>query len=109
MNTKYQIKYLDDPENNFGPENGGAQVVTNVRAGYLAECPNVGKFLQNLHFTLPVEDEIMGAILFDGVEAPKAAEAWLKANEPVWSAWLDGVTTLDGEPAETALAKGLGL
>jgi len=109
MNTKYQIKYLDDPENTFGPGNGGATVSTNVRGGYLAECPNVGGFLKNLSFTLAIEDEIMGAMLFDGVEAPKAAEAWLKANKPVWSAWLDGVTTLDGSPAVPALAKTLGL
>jgi len=109
MNTKYQIKYLDDPENTFGPDNGAATVSTNVRFGYLAECPNIGGFLKNLHFTLAIEDEIMGAVLFDGVEPPKAAEAWLKANKPVWSAWLDGVTTLDGSPAVPALSKSLGL
>jgi glycine betaine/proline transport system substrate-binding protein len=109
MNTKYQMKYLDDPDNHFGPDNGAATVSTNVRGGYVAECPNVGKFLQNLHFTLPMEDEIMGAILYDGIEAPKAAETWLKANKPVWSEWLDGVTTLDGDPAVPALSKALGL
>ena len=109
MNTKYQIKYLEDPDNHFGAHNGAATVSTNVRGGYLAECPNIGKFLQNLHFTLPMEDEIMGAILFDGAEPPKAAEAWLKANQPVWSGWLDGVTTLDGDPAVPALSKSLGL
>ncbi len=109
MNTKYQIRYLADPDNHFGPDNGAATVSTNVRGGYLAECPNIGKFLQNLNFTLPMEDEIMGAILFDGVAPPVAAETWLKANKPVWSAWLDGVTTLDGDPAVPALSKSLGL
>jgi glycine betaine/proline transport system substrate-binding protein len=109
MNTKYQIKYLDDAENTFGADNGAATVSTNVRFGYQAECPNIGTFLKNLHFTLAVEDQIMGSILFDGVEPPKAAEAWLKANKPVWSAWLDGVTALDGSPAAPALSKSLGL
>jgi len=109
MNTKYQIKYLDDPDNHFGPDNGAATVSTNVRGGYVAECPNIGKFLQNLHFTLPMEDEMMGAILFDGAEPAKAAEAWLRANKPVWSGWLGGVTTLDGDPAVPALSKSLGL
>ena len=30
------------------------------------ECPNVGKLLANLEFTLPLESEIMGKILDDG-------------------------------------------
>ena len=109
MNTKYQIKYLDDPADSFGPDNGAASVMTNVRAGYLGECPNVGAFLKNLSFTLPAEDEIMGAVLFDGAPPAKAAEAWLRVNKPVWSAWLAGVTTLDGQPAVPALAKSLGI
>ena len=36
------------------------------------ECPNVGKFLTNLVFSLKMENEIMGAILNDSAE-PKAA------------------------------------
>jgi glycine betaine/proline transport system substrate-binding protein len=109
MNTKYQMKYLDDPENNFGPDNGAATVFTNVRTGYLVECPNIGRFLKNLAFTLPIEDAVMGAILFDQVEAPKAAEHWLKTNPAIWAPWLDGVTTFDGKPAGDALKNSLGI
>ena len=51
----------------FRPElRRGDVVATNTRAGYVAECPNQGKFLQNLSFTLAMENEIMGAILNDG-------------------------------------------
>jgi len=108
MNTKYDIRYLDDPQAVFGPNQGAATIYTNVRAGYLAECPNIGKFLENLQFTLPIEDTVMGKILFDGVETPKAAEDWLKANPDAWSKWLDGVTAFDGGPGADTLRRSLG-
>jgi len=109
MNSKYKMSYLSGGDDVFGPNFGGATVFTNVRAGYAGECPNVGTFVKNLSFTLPMENEVMGAILFDGVEAPKAAEAWLKANPAAWEAWLAGVTTFDGKPGLEAAKKSLGL
>ena len=109
MNVKYQIRYLDDPTNTFGPDNGGAAVFTNVRGGYLQDCPNMAVFLKSLQFTLPDEDKIMSAMVFGGVAAPEAAEAWLRANPAAWSPWLDGVTTVDGKPALPAVQASLGL
>ena len=49
-------------------------------AGYTNGMPEpVGKLLQNLEFTLAMENEIMGAILDDGEEPEdEAAAAWLK-------------------------------
>jgi len=76
---------------------GEATVITNVRAGYTAECPNVGKLLSNLTFDLAMEGAIMDAILTDGATADDAAMQWLKLNPGVINAWLDGVTTFDGQ------------
>jgi glycine betaine/proline transport system substrate-binding protein len=59
MNNKYEMRYLEGGDEVFGPNYGGASVFTNVRAGYLEECPNVGTFLKNLKFTLPMENELM--------------------------------------------------
>jgi glycine betaine/proline transport system substrate-binding protein len=56
-----------------------------------------------------MENEVMGKILFDGEEADKAAEEWLKANPTAWTAWLDGVTTFDGKPGLDAVKASLGL
>jgi glycine betaine/proline transport system substrate-binding protein len=97
MNSKYDMKYLAGGDDVFGPDYGGATVFTNTRAGYVGECPNVGKLITNLKFTLPMENEVMGKILFDKEEAPAAAEEWLKAHPDAWMAWLDGVTTIDGK------------
>jgi glycine betaine/proline transport system substrate-binding protein len=109
MNSKYKMSYLAGGDDFFGPDYGGATVYTNTRAGYVADCPNAGKFITNLVFSLPMENEVMGKILFDGEEADKAAEEWLKANPTAWTAWLDGVTTFDGKPGLDAVKASLGL
>ena len=103
MNAKFDMTYLEGGDDWFGPDLGGATVYTNTHAGYVAACPNVGKLLENLSFTLPMENEIMGAILNDNADPEVAAAAWLKANPDTWAGWLDGITTLDGGDAKTAV------
>jgi glycine betaine/proline transport system substrate-binding protein len=107
MNANFEMTYLTGGDDYFGPNLGGAIVATNTRAGYVAECPNTGKFLQNLSFTLAMENEIMGAILNDGADPRDAAKAWLAANPATWEPWLEGVTTIDGGDAKAAVAAAL--
>ena len=102
MNANFDLTYLEGGDDFFGPDLGGATVHTNTRAGFVEECPNVGKLLTNLEFTLAMENEIMGAILDDGEEPRDAATAWIKANPDVLDTWLDGVTTVDGGDAMAA-------
>jgi len=109
MNANFEMAYLDGGDDFFGPDLGGASVLTNTRAGYGKECPNVGRLLDNLMFSLRMENEIMGAILNDGEEPEDAAKAWLKANAGILDAWLSGVTTVDGKAALPAVRKALGL
>lgn len=107
MNANFKLTYLTGGDEFFGPNLGGATIYTNTRKGYVAECPNTGKFLENLVFTLPMENEIMGKIL-DGGEDPKvAAKQWLVGHPEVWGAWLDGVTTKDGGDAKAAVEAAL--
>ena len=96
MNANFEMAYLEGGDDVFGPNLGGATVHTNVRKGYVADCPNAGKLISNLKFTLKMENEIMGAILNDGTDPEKAATNWLQANPGVMDAWLAGVTTFDG-------------
>jgi len=106
MNANYSLKYLTGGEDFFG---GEGVVNTVTRKGFVEECPNVGALLKNLDFSLPMENEIMGKILNDGEDADDATEEWLKANPDVLEAWLDGVTTVDGEPGLPAVKEQLGL
>ncbi len=109
MNANFEMTYLSGGDDWFGPDYGGATVYTVVRAGYVAECPNVGRFIGNLRFTLEMENEVMKAILEDGAEPEDAATAWLRANPEVLEAWLEGVTTIDGGDGLAAVRAHLGL
>jgi glycine betaine/proline transport system substrate-binding protein len=109
MNKNFDITYLTGGDDWFGPNYGGATVYTNVRKGYLEECPNVGQLLKNQKFTLPMENEIMGAILDDGQAPEAAASGWLKQHPEVLETWLDGVTTVEGEPGLPAVKEHLGM
>ena len=109
MNANFTLTYLSGGDDVFGPNFGGAEVYTNVRAGYTEECPNVGTFIKNLKFSLPMENEIMGSILNDGDDPEDAATKWLKANGAAVEPWLAGVTTRDGGDALAAVKDKLGL
>ncbi|QPC85338.1 choline ABC transporter substrate-binding protein [Mesorhizobium sp. NBSH29] len=98
-----KIVYLDGMgDSGFG----AATVHTNVRKGYVAECPNAGKFISNLKFTLSMENEMMDAILKGG-NADTVASDWLKKNPDAVTPWLDGVTTFDGGDAAAAVKAAL--
>jgi glycine betaine/proline transport system substrate-binding protein len=111
MNTRFQIRYLTGGDDTFGPNFGGATIYTNTRAGYLKDCPNIGRLLKNLEFTLADESLLMGAILDQHQEPKAAARAWLDKNPQILSRWLDGVETYDGQPVvksrDTSHDKGL--
>ena len=108
MNNNFDLVYLSGGDDFFGPDYGGAEVFTNVRAGYLKECPNVGALLTNLKFTVPMEGEIMVAI-DNGEEPNNAAGDWLRANPAALDEWLAGVKTIDGKDALSAVKGHLGI
>ena len=105
MNMRFDLKYLEGGDSIFGANYGGATIYTLTRKGYSSECPNVGRLLTNLKFSLRGESEMMAAILDRHEQPDIAAAEWLKANPTVTKAWLDGVTTFDGAPALAALAR----
>ncbi len=97
------ITYLDGMgDSGFG----AATVETNVRKGYMTECPNAGKFISNLKFSLDMEGAIMDEILKGG-DANSAAKAWLQKNPDAVTPWLEGVTTFDGGDASAAVKAAL--
>jgi glycine betaine/proline transport system substrate-binding protein len=104
MNMRFDLRYLTGGDAVFGPNFGGAAVYTNTRAGYSAQCPNLGRLLRNLSFTVQGESELMSSIL-DRHQAPEAAAtAWLGTHPERVAGWLQGVRTFDGRPAIAAVA-----
>ncbi len=105
MNMRFDLRYLSGGDAVFGPNFGGATIYTNTRAGYSAACPNLGRLLSNLKFTLIGETQMMDAILNQHQQPEIAARAWLQAHPDAVAAWLAGVSTFDGRPALAALRK----
>jgi glycine betaine/proline transport system substrate-binding protein len=109
MNTSFDIQYLTGGDKQFGPDFGAATVSTQVRKGYLQECPNVGKLLQQLEFDIDFENKGMGHLINDGKSQEDAAKAMIAAEPQRLDKWLEGVNTVDGAPALPAVKAALGL
>lgn len=109
MNTELEIEYLTGGDDFYGPNYGGATVHTQVRKGYLDECPNVGKLLTQMTFDVAIESEGMGYILEDGEDPNDAAAKLLMAHPEYLENWLQGVTTKDDRDGLSAVRAHLGL
>ena len=106
MNANFDLRYLEGGEEFFG---GEGNVYTVTRAGFVEECPNVGQLLQNMQFTLPMENEIMGLILDEGMSPDAAVQQWFQENPGILDGWLEGVTTTSGEPGLPAVRSSFGI
>jgi glycine betaine/proline transport system substrate-binding protein len=109
MNNDFPIAYLTGGDAYYGPDLGAATVHTQVRKGYLDECPNVATLLKNITFDVPLENEGMGYLIHDSMSPTDAATKALKAHPAYLDKWLAGVTTLDGSDGTAAVKKALGL
>jgi glycine betaine/proline transport system substrate-binding protein len=100
MNLRFKIQYLAGGDATFGPDFGGATINTVTRSGLSQQCPNLGRLLHNLKFTLRGESEIMAAILDRHEQPDVAAQEWLRSHPELVSSWLAGVSRLDGQPPQ---------
>lgn len=103
MNVKHKLTYLSGGDAEFGPDFGGATVHTVARKDWVAECPNAAQLFKQLVFTVDMENVLMGNILDDAMSAEEAAKGWIAANPDAVKPWLEGVTTLDGQPGLDAV------
>ena len=106
MNDRFKMRYLMGGDSVFGPNYGSATVATDVRTGYLQQCPNVGRLLHNLAFGVEDENALMQAVTDTGDPAI-AATKWLRVHPDRLHGWLDGVQTADGKPGEAAVLASL--
>lgn len=109
MNRRFEMAYLDGGDDHFGPDFGGATVYTLAPAGYSERCPNVGRLLKNLTFSLDMENEIMGYMLDEGMDPQAAAVRLVKRYPELVDRWLSGVTTRDGGNGAAAVKSHLGM
>jgi glycine betaine/proline transport system substrate-binding protein len=104
MNERGDMTYLKgSTAETFGPDDGTATVWTNVRKGFEQDQPNAARLFKNLTFDVSEMNAIMTVLFKDKSLKPRqAALKWVKANPEKYKAWLEGVTTLEGQPAVPA-------
>ncbi|WP_462380053.1 choline ABC transporter substrate-binding protein [Pseudomonas sp. Marseille-QA0892] len=102
MNVQLEMDYLTGSDDALGENDGAATVETVVAKGYMQQCPNVGRLLSNLTFTVEQESRLMAPIM--DRQNPKAvARDWLKNHPQDLQTWLSGVTTFEGKDGLAAL------
>jgi glycine betaine/proline transport system substrate-binding protein len=108
MNVQQKITYLSGGDDVFGANYGEAKVYTVTATDLATRCPNVDKLINNLEFSVDMENQVMLPIM--AKISPKiAAKTWLKKNPASLDKWLDGVQTVDGKPGLPAVKKYLGV
>jgi len=105
MNMQFDLRYLSGGDATFGPNYGGARVLTLTRVGYVRECPNIGRFLRNLEFTTRGESEVMHAIISGHLAPEVAASTWLSKHPETVQRWLDGVHVFNARGAGTRVQR----
>ncbi|WP_311944848.1 ABC transporter substrate-binding protein [Halomonas piscis] len=103
MNLDFDMRYLDDPKDLFGENNGESQVLTLMRTPYADAHPNLVDFFDG--FTFSAEEQSWMINEFGQKErAPDAvAREWLQDHPERVQAMLEDVTTRDGDPAWPAV------
>lgn len=99
MNLELPMRYLEDPENLFGENNGESDVLTLLRNDYAKANPNIVTFFEQFIFTA---EEQSGMIqTFGQEERPLSdvAEQWISDHPERIEAMLADVATTDGDPA----------
>ena len=108
MNVQHGITYLSGGDDVFGPNYGEAKVYTVTSTDLATRCPNVGKLISNMEFSVDMENKVMLPIM-EKTAPNAAAKKWLKENPAALNKWLDGVQTVSGKPGLPAVQKVLSL
>ncbi|RTQ99165.1 ABC transporter substrate-binding protein [Halomonas nitroreducens] len=99
MNIEYDVKYLDDTQDMWGPEGGRSDVRTLVTQAFAEANPNATRLLDQVEFTADDQSAMIRGFSYEEREPREVAVEWMRANPGKVKAFLDGVTTREGEPA----------
>lgn len=109
MNTRFKLTYLSGGDAYFGANYGSATVNTVTRKDFSTNCPNINRFFTQLKFDVPLENAVITRVLDKQEDVQSAAKAELAKRPELLKGWLAGVTTREGQPAQPAVKKALGL
>lgn len=86
MFARFDLKYLDDPENVYG---GAEQIHTVVRDGLADEMPEAHAILDAFEWTPEQMGEVMLLNQEDGSDPYENAQQWVEDNQDVVEEWLN--------------------
>ena len=99
MNLELPMRYLEDPEDLFGENNGESDVLTLLRSDYAEANPNVVAFFEQFTFSAEEQSWMIQAFGQEERDLAEVAEQWINDHPERIEAMLADVTTTDGEPA----------
>ncbi|WP_425348165.1 ABC transporter substrate-binding protein [Vreelandella olivaria] len=99
MNLELPMRYLNDPKNLFGENNGESDVLTLLRSEYADANPNVVTFFEQFTFTAEEQSWMIQAFGQEERDLTEVAVQWISNHPERIEAMLDDVTTTDGDPA----------
>lgn len=82
---KYDLKFLEDPENTYG---GSEEIHVIARQGFKEDMPEAAQMLTNFHLTDAQLGEVMYNINVESMEPTEAARQWVDANQDVVNQWI---------------------
>ncbi|MGQ7261531.1 glycine betaine ABC transporter substrate-binding protein [Vreelandella sp. V005] len=86
MFARFDLKYLDDPENVYG---GAEQIHTATREGLEGDMPEAYAILDAFEWTPEQMGEVMLMNQEDGSDPYENAKQWVEDNQDVVEQWLD--------------------
>ena len=99
MNLELPMRYLEDPEDLFGENNGESDVLTLLRSDYAEATPNVVTFFEQFTFSTEEQSWMIQAFGQEEQDLADVAEQWINDHPERIEAMLADVTTTDGDPA----------
>ena len=106
MNMEFDMKYLEDPLELWGPP--GAEVVwTLSRAQFKEDMPNVYRFLEQLKVTPEIQNEWIYEYGRKKRNPDEVAKEWIKNNTKVVDMWVYGVKSADGRRGRDAIREAI--
>ncbi|WP_219414697.1 ABC transporter substrate-binding protein [Pseudonocardia nigra] len=105
MATEYDLHFLDDPQSVWP---GAGEVRSLTRAGLAEGDPNLVRFISQISVDTETASEFIRAVDKDGKPAEQVARDWIQAHPDRIEAWLEGVTSVSGEPAAEVVLAGTG-
>jgi glycine betaine/proline transport system substrate-binding protein len=96
MTSEFNLHFLDDPQSVWP---GAGQVRSLIRSELETADPNLVRFISQITVDTATASDFIRAVDKDGKPAEAVAQEWMQAHPDRIEAWLQGVTSVNGEPA----------